>query len=133
MHGETHLNTLLASLKPELQQGEYVFLTTAEVPDVDLSQAVCTFREKEGLSVILPREIADQQHINYTFIASWITLNVYSSLESAGLTAAISNALNEENISCNAVAAFYHDHIFVAREDGERAMEVLKKLQERKL
>lgn len=133
MHGETHLKTLLASLKPELQQGEYVFLTTAEVPNVDLSEAICTFREKEGLSVILPREIADQHHINYSFIASWITLNVYSSLESAGLTAAISNALNEENITCNAVAAFYHDHIFVAREDGERAMEVLKKLQERKL
>ncbi len=133
MHGETHVNTLLASLKPELQQGEYVFLTTAEAPNADLSQAVCTFREKEGLSVILPREIADKQHINYSFIASWITLNVYSSLESTGLTAAISQALNEEHISCNAVAAFYHDHIFVAREDGDRAMEVLKKLQEQKL
>jgi hypothetical protein len=132
MHGETHLNTLLASLKPELQKGEYVFLTLAEVTGVDLSEAVCTFREKEGLSVILPREIADKQHIEYSFIASWITLNVYSSLEATGLTAAISKALNDENISCNAVAAFYHDHIFVPREDGERAMEVLKKLQERK-
>jgi hypothetical protein len=132
MHGDTHLNTLLASLKPELQKGEYVFFTMAEVTGVDLSEAVCTFREKEGLSVILPREIADNQHIEYSFIASWITLNVYSSLESTGLTAAISKALNDENISCNAVAAFYHDHIFVPREDGDRAMEVLKKLQERK-
>ena len=132
MQGETHLNTLLASLKPELQKGEYVFLTMAEVTGVDLSEAVCTFREKEGLSVILPRKIADNQHIEYSFIASWITLNVYSSLESTGLTAAISKALNDENISCNAVAAFYLDHIFVPREDGDRAMEVLKKLQERK-
>lgn len=132
MHAETHLNTLLASLKPELQKGEYVFLTLAEVTGADLSESICTFREKEGLSVILPREIADKQHIEYSFIASWITLNVYSSLESTGLTAAISKALNDENISCNAVAAFYHDHIFVPREDGERAMEVLKKLQERK-
>jgi uncharacterized protein len=131
MQGETHLNTLLASLKPELQKGEYVFLTLAEAHDVDLSKAICTFREKEGLSVILPREIADKQHIEYSFIASWITLNVYSSLEATGLTAAISKALNDEKISCNAVAAFYHDHIFVAREDCDRAMDVLTLLQER--
>ena len=131
MPGETHLNTLLATLKPELQNGEYVFCTLAEAINVDLTEAICTFREKEGLSVILPREVADKQHVKYSFIASWITLNVYSSLEATGLTATISKALADENISCNAVAAFYHDHVFVAREDAERAMEVLKMLHEK--
>jgi hypothetical protein len=131
MTGETHLTTLLATLKPELQTGEFVFCTLAEEHNVDLTDAICTFREKEGLSVILPREIADKQNIKYFYIASWITLNVYSSLEATGLTAAISKALADENISCNAVAAFYHDHVFVAREDAEKALEILKTLHER--
>jgi hypothetical protein len=53
---------------------------------------------------------------------------VQSSLEAVGLTAAFSNALAEHRISCNVVAAYHHDHIFVASSDAERAMKVLKAL-----
>jgi hypothetical protein len=59
---------------------------------------------------------------------SWITLNIHSSLEAYGLTAAFSNALAEANVSCNVVAGVYHDHIFVPRNDADKAMTVLKKL-----
>ena len=59
---------------------------------------------------------------------TWITLDVHSSLEAVGLTAAVSAALAEENISCNVVAAYYHDHLFVPVADAERAMETLMRL-----
>jgi hypothetical protein len=86
------------------------------------------FTEEEGITVIIKKEIADQLHIEYSFIASWITLAVHSSLEAVGLTAAFSNALAKNGISCNAVAAFYHDHIFVDKKDAEKAMNILHKL-----
>ncbi len=88
----------------------------------------CYFLEKEGVTVILPKEKADAMDIPYETICAWITLTVHSSLEAVGLTAAVSKTLTEENISCNVVAAFFHDHIFVPVKDAERAMNALQRL-----
>jgi hypothetical protein len=46
------------------------------------------------------------------------------------LTVAFSKSLSENNISCNVVAAYYHDHIFVNVKDTEAAMKALLKLSE---
>jgi hypothetical protein len=54
-----------------------------------------------------------------------ITLNVHSSLEAIGLTAAVAGRLALHGISANVVAAYYHDHIFVPTADAERAVVVL--------
>ena len=51
-----------------------------------------------------------------------------ATLEAVGLTAAFSKALAENDISCNVVAAFYHDHLFVRQQDSEKAMEILNGL-----
>nr|WP_297760662.1 ACT domain-containing protein [uncultured Muriicola sp.] len=59
-----------------------------------------------------------------------MTLTVHSSLEAVGLTAAFSSALSEQGISCNVVAAFFHDHIFVDKKDAEKAMEILNKFSQ---
>lgn len=125
MSGEHNFSRLIKSMKPVLNEGEFVFCSLSEAENIDLSQAVCIFKETEGLSVIFPKNVADEKHYNYSFIASWITLMVHSSLEAVGLTAAVSMALAKENISCNVVAGFYHDHIFVAKKDAERAVRVL--------
>ena len=71
--------------------------------------------------------MADSLKLEYSFVASWITLTVHSSLEAVGLTAAFSKALSQEGISCNVVAAFYHDHIFVGKNDADKAMEILNR------
>jgi hypothetical protein len=67
-------------------------------------------------------------NLAYSFVSAWITLTVHSSLESVGLTAAFSTALANKGISCNVVAAYYHDHIFVNLKDAPGAMQVLESI-----
>jgi hypothetical protein len=131
MSGEANFSRLIKSMKPVLNDGEFVFCSFSDLTGVDLSDAICIFKEQEGTSVILPKRIADERQFRYSFIASWITLMVHSSLEAVGLTAAASKALAAENISCNVVAGFYHDHIFVASKDAERAMRTLGEIGSR--
>lgn len=130
MNGEKNLFKLLKTMKPELNSGEYVFCTLSSISPIDMTDIIMFFREQEGPTVILKRETADKLNISYSYIASWITLTVHSSLEAIGLTAAFSKALAEENISCNVVAGYYHDHIFIDRKDTERAMVTLNKLSQ---
>jgi hypothetical protein len=129
--GQTNLNELLKSMKPKLHPGEYVFCVVEDISSVNPNDIIMTFREDEGDTLIIKKEIADQLHLSYSFVASWITLTVHSSLAAVGLTAAFSKALADEEISCNVVAAFYHDHIFVDQKDAERAMTILTQLSER--
>ena len=127
MTGETNLDTLLKTMKPKLQIGDYVFCTVKDLTALDLNEVILFFREEEANTVIVKKEIADTLQLEYSFIASWITLTVHSSLEAVGLTAAFSKALSDEGISCNVVAAFYHDHIFVDKKDAEKSMEILNR------
>ena len=128
MTGETDLLKLIKDMQPELNQGEYVYCLADSKEHVAALDPLCYFLEKEGVTVILPKEKADALNIPYETTCAWITLTVHSSLEAVGLTAAVSKALTEANISCNVVAAFFHDHIFVPVKDAERAMNVLQKL-----
>ncbi|HEY8928532.1 MAG TPA: ACT domain-containing protein [Mucilaginibacter sp.] len=130
MSGETNLNQLLRTMSPELKAGDYVFCTVNDVSAIDRNHIIGSFKEAEGWTIILEKEQADKKRLSYSYIAAWITLTVHSSLETVGLTAAFATALGNAGISCNVVAAFYHDHIFVAKKDAERAMEVLRQLSQ---
>jgi hypothetical protein len=96
-------------------------------PDV---QPVGTFSEAEGLTLIVPRAVADAYTWPYSFVAAWLTLTVHSALDAVGLTAAVARVLTQANISCNVVAAFYHDHLFVPAAEAERALQTLQALSE---
>jgi hypothetical protein len=130
MTGETDLGKLLKELKPELNPGEYVFCTVNTLGNAAELDPLCIFQEKEEVTVIIPKVKADETVLFYPVVCAWITLTVHSSLEAVGLTAAVSHALTEANISCNIVAAYHHDHLFVPIRDTERAMEVLKRLSQ---
>lgn len=127
MAGETALATLLRSMSPQLNAGDYVFCTLADnrLPDCEV---IGSFREQEGLTVIVERQQAEQAGLAYDYIAAWITLNVHSALQAVGLTAAFATALGQAGISCNVIAGYYHDHLFVGRSDADRAMTVLSQL-----
>ena len=128
MAGETDLHKLIQDMIPSLNPGEYVFCAVdqAEVPtDWD---PVGWFREQEASTVILPRSRADALGLPYSFVGAWITLHVHSALEAVGLTAAVSRALAQAGISCNIVAGYYHDHLFVPADEAKRALEVLEAL-----
>ncbi len=127
MAGEKDLNTLLKSMKPKLNIGEYVFCLASDLAAINPNDIILFFREQEGNTIIIKKELADSLNLEYSFIASWITLTVHSSLEAVGLTTAFSKALSDAGISCNAVAAYCHDHIFVNKKDAEKAMEILNK------
>jgi len=74
---------------------------------------VVTVAEEEGLTLVLSRQDADRTGLADDYVAGWITLRVHSALESVGLTAAVAEALARVGISCNVVAGFHHDHLFV--------------------
>ena len=123
--GITNLKELIANMEPVLNEGEYVFASVSNIASIPRERTICEVREKEGKTVVVSKEDADHFDLPYEFVAAWITLNVHSSLEAVGLTAAFATALGKYQISCNVVAGFYHDHIFVDLKDREKAMEVL--------
>ncbi|WP_339666026.1 ACT domain-containing protein [Maribacter arcticus] len=125
MAGETDLNILLESLEPSLNLGSYVFISLKDINEILREDILFEFKEAEGITILLSRDKADKYNLDYEFVASWITLKVHSALDAVGLTAAVSSALTKHNISCNVVAAYYHDHIFVSKKDTKKAMEVL--------
>ncbi|MBB6131385.1 ACT domain-containing protein [Mucilaginibacter lappiensis] len=128
MTGETNLTTLLKNMTPVLNEGNYVYCTVSSLHGIDTADILGLFKETEGFTIILKKEIADQLKLDYSYTAAWITLSIHSSLAATGLTAAFATALAQEGISCNVVAAYYHDHIFVAKEDADSAMAALKNL-----
>ena len=128
MTGEMDLNVLIREMKPERNAGEYVFCVLDPKMNFATLNPLGWFREREGVTVILPKEQADELSLPYSFVSAWITLNVHSALEAVGLTAAVSHALAQAGISCNIVAAYYHDHLFVPSNDADRALAVLQSI-----
>ena len=128
MSGETDLAKMLRTLAPVRQPGSYVFCTVASLRGLDVRESIGQFREPEGITLILPQATADRLQLPYTYEAAWLTLTVHSALEAVGLTAAVAQALAAVQVSCNVVAAYYHDHIFVATRDADKAIEVLQRL-----
>ncbi len=132
MTGITDLNVLLAGMEPELQPGEFVFCSLPHGQELPEGiEPVGTFREQEGLTLIVDAGVAMRLDCPKSAPMRCISLTVYSSLEAVGLTAAFSAELSRHGISANVVAAYHHDHIFVGAADTGRAMQALCDLSRR--
>jgi uncharacterized protein len=123
------LAELLRTLRPVLNDGNYVFAVLPHDADSGALEALAMFRENEGITVVVEEERAQLAGLRVLFRAAWITLTVHSDLQAVGLTAAVAGALTRANISCNIIAAAHHDHVFVPAESAHAAIEALRALQ----
>ena len=130
MAGETDLNRLLNSLSPCVLDGDFVFCTVQHASYGEYSEwsPLASFREDQGLTLVVSKENADKAGLDYECIFKCITLKVHSSLEAVGLTSAVSGALSDKGISANVIAAYHHDHIFVPAGQEEAALSALRLL-----
>lgn len=123
------LNYLLQHISPRRNPGKYVFISLPSLKDIPENEIIALIREREGLTLVLNKVDADRDGYTYEAVMVWISLDVTSSLEAVGLTAAFSAALAQAGISCNVIAGYYHDHIFVPDAQADQAMEVLLELK----
>ena len=130
MPGQTDLKKILESIDPYLVDESFIFMTT----DQSLSSIsntlnpIASFKENEGLSLVITQATADKNAITYDSVFSCISLGVHSSLESYGLISTISRELTQNNISTNVFSGYYHDHIFVQSEKADKALEIISKI-----
>lgn len=120
--GETDLQRLLAGLAPELATRPRAIRSEAADAPV-ATGTIMLFREEEGVTTIVEVDESTDEPL-------WaqITLRIHSSLEAVGMMAAIATALTARHIPCNAVSAYYHDHLFVPwarRDDAIAALQAL--------
>lgn len=126
LSGEMDLQRLLASMRPALMPGTYVFATIPLGSAVPANvEPVMSFRETEGTTLILDADAAGALGLDAIFRCRMITLTVHSSLDAVGFMAAITMRLAAAGIGVNPVSAFYHDHLFVPEGKAKEAMEVL--------
>jgi uncharacterized protein len=127
MSGETDIKILLATMQPELLEGRYVFCSVEQERYNELEiNPLGTFREQEGMTLIIPEEQASRTGLPYNSSWACITLQVHSALSAVGFLAALTGRLAQAGISVNAVSAFYHDHLFVPWERREAALKILE-------
>lgn len=131
--GESDLATLLRSLAPVRDEHDHVFVTHAAGalgPHLDV---VATVSEAEGTTSILRASqlesaLAAGARCDDPTPMARLTLQVHSALSAVGLTAAVATALAARGISCNVVAGYHHDHLFVPAAAADRALEALAEL-----
>lgn len=128
--GSTDLQQMLADLDVVVRDEPYVFLSVD--PGLPAPDGVAaTVVEEEGVTLVLPRHVAQSLGAATTPAFAWLTLTVHSSLEAVGLTAAFSAALAAAGISCNVLAGYHHDHLLVALDARDEAVRVLRGLRRR--
>jgi hypothetical protein len=123
--GETDLKVLLATMEPVLFPEPYGYGVWNG--GVLLITPFATVTEDEGMTLVAP--LAEMWAAGFQS-DPWarISLKVHSDLAAVGLTAALAGALGREGISCNVIAGYHHDHLFVQWDRREGAMTALRRL-----
>ncbi len=124
---DTH--AMIAGMTPVLDPGDWVFCAVTGAGALP-ADAFAVIQEAEGTTLILPQATAKAVGYDSSPVMKKITLEVNSDLEGVGLTAAVATALAAQDIPCNVVAGYYHDHIFVPQGMAGAAYAALQTVQE---
>ncbi len=124
------LQDLIKQLSPRLDPNSYVYCTVANARygELEKLKPIVSIAELEGLTLVIPREQAESEGLDYYRVFRRITLEGHSSLEALGLTSVVTSLLAERGITTNVIAGFYHDHMFVPDDRADEAMDALKEL-----
>jgi hypothetical protein len=122
---ERDLMVLLSSMEPVLSPEPYGFAVWDG--GVMPFQPFATVAEAEGLTVVAPLAALKAAGL---VSEPWarVSLTVHSDLAAVGLTAAFASALAREGISCNVIAGYHHDHLFVQWDRRDAALAALEAL-----
>ncbi len=127
--GETDLGHMLASLTVTRRPGRFTVTTIDPATPLMLGEGIeAVVSESEGVTVVATTDAARSRGWPIGFEAVWLTLDVHSSLEAVGLTAAFAKVLADDGIACNVIAGYFHDHLLVPAdraEDAERCLRAL--------
>ena len=128
MSGQTNLSLLLRDMTPELDAKSYAYVVAEAGINLCAQSCFATIQEVEGLTLVGPADAL--RAAGYKVSSEWahITLQIHSSLEAIGLTAAFATALGQAGISANVIAGYHHDHIFVQWDKRGAAMSALTAL-----
>ncbi len=129
MSGLTNLQETLNSLVVSCDELQYGFSTVVDSEGLSLDGVLATFVEEEGLTIIAQVERLVDLELEFEGPFAKLTIEVHTSLELVGLTAALATALTNAGVSANVVAAFYHDHIFVRWDQKAEAIAALEALK----
>ena len=124
--GETNLDNLIKNMQPILEDEDLVFCSLSPARAEEYF-VLCQgyYLEREGITVIIGKHLADLNDLAYDLVFKRITLNVHSSLAAVGFIARIAEVLAAQGISVNVVSAYYHDHLYIQSDLAQAALETL--------
>lgn len=127
MAGETNLALLLAGLTASIRPGRFVIVTIDR--RAELGQGIeALIREPAGTTAVVRIDTASLNGWDYDVELAWLTLDVHSSVEAVGLTAAVARELALHGIASNFLSGYYHDHILVPKANAAEAKAVIDAL-----
>ena len=134
MTAETDLATLVRDLRPRTLPATYVFcsLRDANYGALPHTNPLACLAEPQGLTLVITKESADLEGLTYQGTFRCISLQIHSSLEAIGLTAAVTGELATHGISANVIAGYYHDHVFVPSRHADLALRLLESMSSRR-
>ncbi len=124
--GETDMDKLIKNMQPVLEDEELVYCSLSPTRAEEYL-VLCQgyFIEREGITVIIGKHLADLNDLTYDLIFKRITMNVHSSLTAVGFLARITGVLAAQGYSVNVVSAYYHDHLYIQSDQAQAALDTL--------
>lgn len=127
MSGETDLAAILRSLTVS-RRDDVVTMVTLPQPVPLANGILAVITEAEGTTVVATITEAERRGWSVGFVGVWLTIDVHTSLEGVGLTAALSAELASVGIPCNVLAGYFHDHLLVPADRADEAVALIEAL-----